>query len=179
MHLCARPTWTDFKNADGGLMRHLIGAIGPGPESECLCEEASRGFEAAHREANCVEAVNRHLDGYRASLPGSTLYFARVVYKFKALPFGIAERKHEASFRAACLYAVMGDVEIIETLGPPGARVLSGDAQRDGRDAACARTIGANICPFKKGQVGTWATKLIAIEEVIGRSIVLVHRFFG
>src|ERR1700694_4229786 len=98
MYLRARPTGADFKDADGGLMRHLIGAIGSVPESECLCEEASRGFEAAQCEANRVETVYRHLDGYRTSLPGSTLYLARVVYQFKALPFWIAERKHKATF---------------------------------------------------------------------------------
>jgi hypothetical protein len=108
----------------------------------------------AQGEANRVEAVNRHLDGYRSSLPGSTFYLARVVYKFKALPFGITERKHEAGFRAACLYAFMGDVEIIEALDPPGECVLSRDTQRDGRDAACARTVRANIRPLKEGQVG-------------------------
>ena len=37
-------------------------------------------------------------------------------------------------------------------------------------------TMIANVGPLEEGQIGPWTSQLIAIKEVIGRNIVLIHR---
>src|SRR6266699_2481428 len=167
VHLRTRSTSTHHKDGHGGLTRQLIGAARS--EAKRLCQEASRRFEFAQREPHRVEAVNCHLNWHWTSAPGGALQLSGIIYKFETLPFRITERKHEASFFAACLDAIVGNVEIIEALRPPGESVLPGNTQRDCRNAANSRAVRARIRPIKEGQVRAWTTQLISIEKVIGR----------
>src|SRR6266699_898607 len=166
MHLCTWSTRANLEDGHGCLLWRLIGTATA--EAKHLGEKARRGFKLAQCKTNRIEAMNRHLGGYRTPAPGHTLQPPAIVYQFETLSLGIAEGQHQQTISTPCLYTVMGDVQIIKTLDPPVEGILAGHAQRDHRDRAGARLVMPDVGPFKEGQVGTGPPKFISIEEMIG-----------
>src|SRR5215471_10832907 len=121
--------------------------------------------------------MNRHLNWHRTLTPGRAVQFPYIINQLEALPFWIAERKHKHIIHALCLNAFMSYMIIIEALDPPVECISTGYSQRDLRNCPGSMPMNTSIRPFKEGQVRARLAKLVAIEKMIGRDIVLIHGF--
>src|SRR5690242_8573348 len=61
---------------------------------------------------------------------------------------------------------------------PPLQGISPRDTQGNSINHPGTRNVAHDMRPIEKGYVGPWIAKLIGIEEMIGRNIVLVHRLF-
>src|SRR5215207_5540997 len=159
---------------DDGAQRGVVrrGIVAGLPEAEDVGEHTRGGSETIDGQGDVVEAADLVLQRDRAPLPRSESDVVAASHQGETLPLRIGEAQCRAP--RDLHHAAVREAPLVETLGPPLERGAVRHAQADLDDAPRAGEIRSHAGPVEEGHLGAGAAGFVAVEEVVGRDVVLV-----
>src|SRR5215216_3138541 len=175
-YLSPRPPRTDLEVDDAPI---ILDVLPNDTETEHLTENPRRVFQVAYRELHRTEAPDARLPRHRAAFPRDAAGDRRitsVVHQPQPLSLGVGEGDEAPAI--TLLHAAMLDAELQEPARPELERLPPRDPELRRRDLTGALMVRRNsqVGPIEERDLRPRPPKLVAVEQVVGRDVVLVDR---
>src|SRR5215217_30630 len=175
-YLSPRPPRTDLEVDDAPI---ILDVLPNDTETEHLTEHPSRGLQLVHRELHRAEAPDARLPRHRAAFPRGTARDPRitaVVHQPQPLSLRVGEGDEAPAI--TLLHAAVLDAVLREPARPELQRLLPRYPELRRRDLTGPRVVRRNpqVGPVEERYLRSRTPKLVAIEQVVGRDVVLVDR---